>query len=300
MIRSTRNQTARRILEPAPALQVRQLTVRFGGLTAVDVDEILIRRGRIVGLIGANGAGKTTMFDAISGFVEPTAGSIVLHGSDRIDGQSPTQRARLGLGRSFQNAVLFESLTVAETIAVACERSMAGAGPLASSLKLPWARRREQAVSSRVEELIEVMGLGAFRDKFIAELSTGSRRIVDLACIIAHRPSVLLLDEPSSGIAQREVESLKELLFRVREWLDCTMIVVEHDIPLIRSMADEIYAMEVGSVISHGTPDEVLSDPQVIRSYLGSDPRAVERSGSARKEDIPARTSKPQEETVES
>ncbi|MBW3560956.1 MAG: ATP-binding cassette domain-containing protein [Actinobacteria bacterium] len=280
--------TADRLLTRAPVLEVRDVVVRFGGLTAVDVDRLTVHEGRIVGLVGSNGAGKTTLFDVISGFVTPDAGSLVLDGDlDLLDeGMGAGQRARYGIGRSFQNATLFQSMTVAETLAVAFERRLAGQGLLSAAFATPWSRRRERLVREHVEELVERLGLGAFHDKFISELSTGSRRIVDIACVMAHRPRLLLLDEPSSGIAQREVEALETLLRRVKSELGCTLMVVEHDIPLIRSLADELYAMEVGQVISHGTPHEVLSDPAVIRAYLGTDPRAVERSGAATTSDL--------------
>lgn len=275
---------ADRLLARPPVLELRGVVVRFGGLTAVDVERMVIQQGRIVGLVGANGAGKTTLFDVISGFVTPDEGSIVLDGElDMLqERMGATRRARFGIGRSFQNATLFQSMTVAETLAVAFERRLEGQGLLSTAFATPGSRRRERQVRAGVEELVERLGLGAFHDKFISELSTGSRRIVDIACLMAHRPRLLLLDEPSSGIAQREVEALESLLRRVKDELGCTIIVVEHDIPLIRSLADEMYAMEVGRVISHGTPAEVLSDPVVVRAYLGTDPRAVERSGGAR------------------
>ncbi len=262
------------------ALEIRDVLVQFGGVRAVDVDHMAIRRGRIVGLIGQNGAGKTTLFDVISGFVTQRLGSVVLDGVHELTGLSPVRRAHLGLGRSFQAATLFESLTVAESLMVAFHTRLESSGPLSSALQLPWARREERATRARVDELIDLMGLGAFHDKFISELSTGTRRIVDLAGVLAVQPSVLLLDEPSSGIAQREVEQLGALLHEVRTALDCTMVVVEHDIPLVRALCDELYAMETGRVIAHGTCEEVLSDDKVVESYLGGGSRAVERSGA--------------------
>ncbi len=263
------------------ALEIRDVLVQFGGVRAVDVDHMAIRRGRIVGLIGQNGAGKTTLFDVISGFVTQRRGSVVLDGVHELTGLSPVRRAHLGLGRSFQAATLFESLTVAESLMVAFHTRLESSGPLSSALQLPWARREERAMRARVDELVDLMGLGAFHDKFISELSTGTRRIVDLAGVLAVQPSVLLLDEPSSGIAQREVEQLGALLHEVRTALDCTMVVVEHDIPLVRALCDELYAMETGRVIAHGTCEEVLSDDKVVESYLGGGSRAVERSGAA-------------------
>ena len=137
----------------------------------------------------------------------------------------------------------------------------------------------EADVADRVEELIEFMGLGAFRDKFTHELSTGSRRIVDLACVLAHQPTVLLLDEPSSGIAQREAEALGPLMVRIRDQLGASLLVIEHDLPLLSSVSDRMIAMDLGRVIATGTPDEVVHDPQVVASYLGDDQSAIARSG---------------------
>ena len=269
-----------------PLLAVRDLRVSFGGLVAVDIDELLVPEARIVGLVGSNGAGKTTLFDVISGFVSADRGSIRYEGDTELQrpGLSPDRRSRLGIARSFQNAMLFESMTVADTLAVACERHLRGTTMFGPAFRTPHARRQERLVQERVDELVAQLGLNAFYGKFISELSTGSRRIVDIGCVLAHRPRLLLLDEPSSGIAQREVEALENLLRRVIGELDCTLLVIEHDIPLIRSLADELYALETGRVIAHGDPNRVLADPEVVRSYLGTDIRAVERSGAMAQE----------------
>jgi branched-chain amino acid transport system ATP-binding protein len=264
-----------------PVLEVKAVGVRFGGVTAVDGVSFELAQGRILGIIGPNGAGKTTLFDAISGFV-PASGRMALAGRD-ITGLTPEQRARARLGRSFQDARLFPSLTVAETLAVAFERHIRAQGVVSSALSMPWVRRSERRVRQRVDELIELMGLAAFRDKFVAELSTGSRRIVDLAVILAHDPMVLLLDEPSSGIAQRETEALAPLLLRVRDETGAGLLVIEHDMPLIRSISDEILALEMGQVVTQGAPDQVLDDPRVVAAYLGTDQAVVQRSGSRSK-----------------
>jgi branched-chain amino acid transport system ATP-binding protein len=188
-------------------------------------------------------------------------------------------RARLGLGRSFQDGRLFSALTVTETIAVALECSVDVRDPLAAALHLPAVVESEAKVSDRVEELIALMGLGAFADKFVHELSTGSRRIVDLACILGHQPTVLLLDEPSSGIAQREAEALGPLLLRIRDSLGASILIIEHDLPLLTAVADRLIAMELGAVIAEGDPSEVVHDPAVVSSYLGTDQAAIARSG---------------------
>jgi branched-chain amino acid transport system ATP-binding protein len=152
--------------------------------------------------------------------------------------------------------------------------------PLAAALHLPNVMLSERRVRNRVDELIEVVGLRAFRDKFIHELSTGSRRIVDLACVLAHEPTVLLLDEPSSGIAQREAEALAPLLRRVRDTLGATLLVIEHDLPLLTSIADRMIALDLGEVIAEGIPADVVRHPSVIASYLGTTESTVARSGA--------------------
>ena len=190
-------------------------------------------------------------------------------------------RARLGLGRSFQDGRLFPGLTVAETIAVALECRVEVRDPIAAALHLPAVGDSEADVADRVEELIELMGLAAFRDKFTRELSTGSRRIVDMACVLAHQPSVLLLDEPSSGIAQREAEALGPLLLRIRDALDATILIIEHDLPLLTSVADRLVALDLGAVVTIGDPAEVVSHPTVVESYLGTSETAIARSGTA-------------------
>src|SRR4051812_24976332 len=185
------------------------------------------------------------------------------------------------MGRSFQDARLFPGLTVAETIALALELQVDVRDPLAAALHLPAVADSEARIAERVDELIDVMGIGAFRDKFVAELSTGSRRIVDLACILAHEPKVILFDEPSSGIAQRETEALGPLLLRVREATDASLLVIEHDMPLITSISDEILALDLGRVVTRGTAEEVVHDPRVVASYLGASEEVINRSGAA-------------------
>ncbi len=264
--------------ELVPILEMADVTKRFGGITAVDDATFVLNRGEILGLIGPNGAGKTTIFDLVSGFLAPTSGHIRFDGHD-ITEMAPDRRAWLGLGRSFQDARLAGSLTVAENIAVGLERHLRVRDHLASMLNLPGVVQQEEDVAWAVSDLIELMNLGAFRDKFVRELSTGSRRIVDLAMCMAHDPNVLLLDEPSSGIAQAETEALGPLLRRIQVETDCALLVIEHDMPLITDVSDRMIAFELGHPIVEGTPQEVISHPRVIESYLGGDPSAINRSG---------------------
>ena len=265
---------------------------RFGGITAVDEVDLEVRKGEIVGLIGHNGAGKTTLMDCISGFLASDRGRISLRGVEITD-WAPHERALGGLGRSFQDAMLFPTLTVAETIAVARERHLASRDMVAAAFQLPASYESELAVANVVDELIELMGLGAFRQKLTGELSTGTRRIVDLACIVAQEPRVLMLDEPSGGVAQKETEALGPLLLRVRDHADCSMLVIEHDMPLLSGICDRMVALELGGVIAQGTPDEVLAHPRVIESYLGTDEATIRRSGARAPVRRPARRRRP-------
>ncbi len=266
-------------------LACRGVVRRFGGLTALDGIDLDVEPGAAVGIIGHNGAGKTTLFDVVSGFLAPDAGRVLLgpggqgvsprqrrrepHGTVDITDAAPHRRAIAGLGRSFQEARLYPSLTVAETIAVAFERHLPNRDTLAAALALPASTYMEVAIAERVTEVLTLLGLTGYRNHRIADLSTGTRRIVELACVLAQDPAVLLLDEPSAGVAQRETEALAPLLRRVREATGCSLVIIEHDMGLISAVCDELVALEFGSVIARGTPAEVLSHPKVIASYLG-------------------------------
>jgi ABC-type branched-subunit amino acid transport system ATPase component len=270
----------REISTDAPVvLECAGLVKRFGGITAVNDVDLQLRQGQVLGLIGHNGAGKTTLMDCISGFLPIDSGRVRLRGHDITD-WAPYEKAKSGLGRSFQDALLYPSLTVAETIAVACERHIASKDLVAAAFQLPASYESELAVAAKVEELIELMGLGAFRQKLTGELSTGSRRIVDLACILAQDPKVLMLDEPSGGVAQKETEALGPLLLRIVERTGCSVLVIEHDMPLLRTICDEMIALELGGIIAQGKPTDVLEHPAVIESYLGTDDTAINRSGA--------------------
>ncbi|MFL6206046.1 MAG: ATP-binding cassette domain-containing protein [Acidimicrobiales bacterium] len=260
------------------ALAVSDLAVSFGGVQAVRDVSLDVRQGQIVGIIGPNGAGKTTVLDLVSGFVAPTSGTVSLGGLD-VTGLSPDLRALKGLGRSFQDARLFSAMTVRQTIATALERHVRVRDPIAPLVLSPAVAASERAVAAEVDDLIDLMNLGAYADKFVGELSTGTRRVVDLACTLAHRPSVLLLDEPSSGIAQRETEALGPVLLDIRDKTGAALVVIEHDMPLICGISDELVALELGAVIARGQPNEVINDPRVVEGYLGGTEEVILRSG---------------------
>ena len=260
-----------------PALVVRDVYVTFGGLRAVDRVSIVAHPGEVVGLIGTNGAGKSTLMNAVGGFA-PAEGTVEILGND-VSGHSASARARVGLGRTFQAARLFPELTVRETVQVALE-ARGRTGLLSTALFLPSSSRSEQAMASDASDLIDFLGLGRYADDFIAELSTGTRRIVELAGLLALDAQVLCLDEPTAGVAQRETEAFGPLLKQIQQELHATMIVIEHDMPMIMALSDRVYCLEAGQVIAEGSPDEVRNDPRVVASYLGTDTRAIDRSDS--------------------
>ena len=261
------------------ALRTSGVGISFGGVRAVNDVSLSVAPGEIVGVIGPNGAGKTTLFDCISGS-QPHEGKVFVNDRD-VTGSSAHERARAGLGRSFQDARLYFSMTVLDTLRVAGERHRPrGSGALSTLLGRTGAAAAERNVTEEAHRVIETFGLSAYRDKLIGELSTGTRRVVDLAGILLQRPSVVLLDEPSSGIAQKEAEALGPLLLRLREELGCALVVIEHDMPLLLGLAERVIALETGSVIAEGAPQDVIRDPEVVRSYLGSDQVAIQRSGA--------------------
>ncbi len=283
-VRAEPRPRARVVLRPRPAapsdldaaLRTEGLTVRFGARTVVNDVSLAVAPGEVVGLIGTNGAGKSTVMNAVGGFV-PSRGHVEVLGRP-VAGLAAHRRAAAGLGRTFQDAALFADLTVRETVQIAVE-ARARARFLSVALALPGAGRAERAKRARADEILDLLGLGAYGERFVSELSTGMRRIVELACLIAGDASVLCLDEPTAGVAQREAEAFGPLLLRVREELDASMLVIEHDMPLVMSISDRIYCLEAGRVISSGSPAEVRADPLVVASYLGTAVAAAPSGG---------------------
>lgn len=262
----------------AAPLRTNGLTVNLGGRTIVDGVDIEVRPGEIVGLIGTNGAGKTTILNAVSGLL-PSTGLVELFGRD-ISGLPAHRRARLGQGRAFQNARLFASLTVRETLMVALEsrqRSLL----VPSILALPPSPIAERRKRREAEEIISYLGLGRYADALMGELSTGTRRIVELGALIALDSRLLLLDEPTAGVAQRETEAFGPLIQTIQRELGASILIIEHDMPMVMSISDRIYCLEAGRVIAEGAPASIRENPAVIASYLGTDERAIQRSNTA-------------------
>lgn len=259
-------------------LEVHEVSVRFGGRVALDEVSIAAAPGEILGLIGANGAGKSTLLNVIGGYVPTTTGRVLLDGAD-ISSLPAHARARRGIGRVFQDARLFGELTVSETIEVALEAEERSE-LVPSLLALSPSRRAEARKRREAAALIDYLGLGRFADRRVAELSTGTRRIVELCGLLAQGSRLLLLDEPTAGVAQRETEAFGPLIRRVGAELGATIVIIEHDMPLVMSISDRICCLGAGRVLATGDPESVRTDPAVIAAYLGTDERAIHRSGA--------------------
>jgi ABC-type branched-subunit amino acid transport system ATPase component len=257
-----------------PILRIADVRLRFGGVPALDGVSFDVPEGAIIGVIGPNGAGKTTLFDCISGFRQPDDGAILLRGADggdvELTRRPPYERTGLGVGRTFQNARLFKSMPIREILRTVQHDAMTRSGFFRSVFGLGGAMADERASAERADEVLELVGLTAHADKPAQELSTGMLRLCELAAVVAVRPRLLLLDEPSSGIAQKETEALAPLLRRLASYLGATLLLIEHDMPLIMGISDEIVAMAAGKVITMGPPDEVRNHPEVLTSYLGA------------------------------
>jgi ABC-type branched-subunit amino acid transport system ATPase component len=248
-----------------PGLAVRDLSVRFGGVKAVNSVSLRAPCGVITGLIGPNGAGKTTTFNACSALVRPSSGRITLHDFD-VTRQSPPRRARRGLGRTFQRTELYNSLTVRQNVAMGREASMAGANPAAQVLS---SRHSNKVIDAAVEEALALTGTGWLADAQAGLLPLGQRRLVELARALAGPFDMLLLDEPSSGLDGHETEQFGQVLRTVVRERKCGILLVEHDMNLVREICDYIYVLDFGQLIFEGTAEEMQNSAQVRAAYLG-------------------------------
>ncbi len=254
-----------------PFFEIRDLHLSFGALNVLAGVNLRVNRGEIVGLIGPNGAGKTTLFDAVSGFREQARGKVLLNGVDLLE-RKPWERAWLGLGRTFQQVTLYPNLTVYDCIRMSLHRRMPNQpvrAMLRACLRTSTSLDEEERIRAKTDEVVARLGLGDYANKLASDLSYGTLRLAEIACVLALEPELVLLDEPSSGIAQRETEALAPVLQDVRDELHATFILIEHDMPLIMGISDRIYALANGGILAEGTPEEIQSDPAVIESYLG-------------------------------
>jgi branched-chain amino acid transport system ATP-binding protein len=249
-------------------LRLEHITVRFGGITALDDVSLGLRGGEVCGLIGPNGAGKTTLFDVISGVRAPDAGRVVLDGAD-ITGWGAVRRARAGLRRTFQRVQTYGWLSTADNVLAGLEWEGGGGGLLADLVASPTRRRRERARRERVDEVLEFCGIERVRDDPAGSLPIGTARMVEVARAIVERPRVLLLDEPTSGLEGAEVERLGDRIRAIRGDESCAVLLVEHDVGFVMGLCDRVVVLDLGRVLATGGPDDIQSNADVRAAYLG-------------------------------
>jgi branched-chain amino acid transport system ATP-binding protein len=244
-----------------------RVTIAFGGLVAVNDVSFSIPPRSVVSLIGPNGAGKTTFFNVLTGLYDATEGTVFLNGTD-INGVKPHKRAALGMARTFQNIRLFNLMTAEENVMVAMHSHLK-AGILGTVLRLPAQRREERAARDMARELLEFVGIGKVEGELARNLSYGDQRRLEVARALALQPKILLLDEPTAGMNPQEIAQFNEIVYRVRDAKDLSVLLIEHDMSVIMKVSERITVLDRGSLIAEGTPDEIRNNQQVIEAYLG-------------------------------
>jgi branched-chain amino acid transport system ATP-binding protein len=254
---------------PAALLRVEGVTVRFGGITALDKVSFSVAAGHIVGLIGPNGAGKTTLFNCLSRLYAFDQGAILFEGRP-IVAYPPHGIAALGIGRTFQNLALFRTMTVRQNIMLG-GHCRTRSGFLANALRLPRVRREENELQAHADELVNLLDLASVAESRVMDLPFGTQKRVELARALASAPKLLLLDEPAGGLNHEEVEVLMSLLRAVRDRLQLTLLLVEHHMNMVMRVSDRVVALDFGRVIADGTPTQVQANAEVVRAYLGTE-----------------------------
>lgn len=251
-----------------PILRIRDVSVRFGGIVALDRVSFDVGAGEICGLIGPNGAGKTTLFNCLSRLYAPTEGEISFCGVPLLRAR-PSDIAALGIARTFQNLALFHSLSVRQNV-LAGAHAQRRSGFISDALRLPFVRNDEHSLEREIDGLLELLDLQEVANKPVGALPFGTKKRVELARALASRPKLLLLDEPAGGLNHHEVDRLRALIGTIRDELDLAVLLVEHHMNLVMGVSDRVVALDFGRKIAEGTPAEIQHHPAVVHAYLGT------------------------------